>query len=68
MGDILWLGQITEHSDGYSNSRVLRDRWFEVLASYDFEIQHRAGRSHNLMLMHLVADHVSNKGVHTVQG
>lgn len=22
-------------------------RWFEVLASYDFEVQHRAGRSHN---------------------
>lgn len=22
-------------------------RWFEVLASYDFKIEHRAGRSHN---------------------
>jgi hypothetical protein len=22
-------------------------RWFEVLASYDFRIEHRAGRSHN---------------------
>lgn len=22
-------------------------RWFEVLASYDFEVQHRAGRNHN---------------------
>lgn len=31
----------------FKNPEGQMARWFEVLASYDFEIQHRAGKSHN---------------------
>jgi hypothetical protein len=31
----------------FKNSEGQLTRWFELLASYDFKIEHKAGRSHN---------------------
>lgn len=48
----------------FKNPEGQMARWFEVLASYDFEIQHRAGKSHNnadaLSRRHCTEQHCSH--------